>query len=57
MVMVHFKLQLVLSCPNFAQIFDSWMVCEKNELYSPPTLLISVDVIVGVGGLVLFYIF
>ena len=48
--MVHFKLQLVLSCPDFAQIFDSWMVCEKNEPYLPPTLLIGVDVIVGVGG-------
>ena len=32
-VMVHIKLQLVLSCPDFAQIFDSWMVCEKNELF------------------------
>ena len=56
--MVHFKHQLVLSCPDFAQIFDSWMVCEKNELYLPPTLLIVVEVVVGVGGrLVLFYIF
>jgi len=26
------------------------MVCEKNEAYLPPTLLIGVDVIVGVGG-------
>ena len=48
--MVHSKLQLVLSCPNLAQIFNSWMVYEKNELYLPPTLLICVDVVVCVGG-------
>ena len=36
---------------EFSPIFlNSWMVNEKNELYLPPTLLICVDVVVGVGG-------
>ena len=57
MVIDHFKLQLVVSYPDFAQIFENWMVCEKNGLNLPPTLQIGVDVTVSVGGWCYFTFF
>ena len=57
MLMGHISPQAgFCQCPNFAQFLKMGSV-QKNELHFPPTLLFGVDVVVGVGGVLLFYIF